>query len=381
MPLAPCPFAMRNLRLVLRYDGTDFQGWQTQPGFRTVQETLETAIAAVTRGERVRANPSGRTDAGVHALGQVVNFYSATRLGCDVLARAINAHLPPDVCVRTCDEVPQAFCANKDAVRKTYRYVIYDGRPHDPFSRRYACHSRRRLDAAAMLRASQCLLGRHDFRSFETDWPNRLSSIRTITRLDVVRSGEFVRIEVEADGFLYNMVRAIAGTLMQVGRGYWPEGRVAEVLAARDRRVAGPTAPPQGLFLLRVTYPDRLRLPCDPGAGREAPAAMAEVGAVKADDQPAGGEGGPGVVRPEPGADGGEGLAAGLLHDEPGDGAEGVRPLGGELLRPGADLLDRPADGPGDREPRPPLDPQPGGADQRGERQVGGRGGHGAPAG
>src|SRR5436309_15056325 len=99
---------VRNLRLVLRYDGTDFQGWQTQPGYRTVQETLEKAIAAVTQDERVRANPSGRTDAGVHAVGQVVNFYSATRLGCGVLAKAVNAHLPADVCVRHCDEVPQA---------------------------------------------------------------------------------------------------------------------------------------------------------------------------------------------------------------------------------------------------------------------------------
>ena len=112
---------MRNLRFVLRYDGTEFQGWQTQPGFRTVQETFEKAVGAVTQEERVRANASGRTDAGVHALGQVVNLYSATRLGCDVLAKAVNAHLPPDVCVRLCDEVPQAFCANKDAVAKTYR--------------------------------------------------------------------------------------------------------------------------------------------------------------------------------------------------------------------------------------------------------------------
>ncbi len=359
---------MRNLRLVLRYDGTDFQGWQTQPGFRTVQETLEAAIAAVTRDERVRANPSGRTDAGVHALGQVVNFYSATRLGCDVLVKAINAHLPPDVCVRTCDEVPQAFCANKDAVRKTYRYVIYDGRPHDPFSRRYACHSRRRLDAAAMLRASRCLLGRHDFRSFETEWPNRLSSIRTITRLDVVRSGEFIRLDVEADGFLYNMVRAIAGTLMQVGRGYWPAGKVAEVLAARDRRAAGPTAPPQGLFLLRVTYPERLRLPPDVGVEQEVPAAVADVGAVQPADHVAGTDGGPIVRGVEAGTEGGHRLHRDLVEDEPGDGAEGVRPLGGEPLRPAADLLDRPADGPGDGAPRPPLDPQPGGADQCGER-------------
>jgi tRNA pseudouridine38-40 synthase len=221
-------------------------------------------------------------------LGLVVIFYSPHRLVCYVLVNAIIANLPADVCVRTCDEVPQAFCANKDAVAKTYRYVIYDGRPHDPFSRRYACHSRRPLDAGAMLRASRCLLGRHDFRSFETEWPNRLSSIRTIGRLDVARAGEFVRIDVTADGFLYNMVRAIAGTLMQVGRGYWPVERVAEILEAGDRRVAGPTAPAAGLFLVRVMYPDRLRLP--PDAGDESGGAQTEPDAelLQLEDHPGG---------------------------------------------------------------------------------------------
>jgi tRNA pseudouridine38-40 synthase len=258
---------MRNLRMVIRYDGTDFQGWQTQPGYRTVQETLEKAIASVTRQERVRANASGRTDAGVHALGQVVNIYTATRLSCGTLVKAVNANLPADVCVRLCDEVPQSFCANKDAVRKTYRYVIYDGRMHDPFLRRYACHSRRPLDAGAMGRAGRCLLGRHDFRCFETEWPNRLSSVRTVTRLAVSRFGEYLWVDVEANGFLYNMVRAIAGTLMQVGRGAWPEDKVREVLEAGDRRLAGPTAPPEGLFLLRVTYPGPLALPVDDARG------------------------------------------------------------------------------------------------------------------
>src|SRR5438552_13337981 len=124
---------MRNLKLTIRYDGTEFFGWQVQPGRRTVQEVLEKAIAEITREERVRANASGRTDAGVHAVGQVANVYTATRLSCEVFARAVNAHLPADVGVRLCDEVPQAFCANKDAVRKTYRYVIDDGRPPDPF--------------------------------------------------------------------------------------------------------------------------------------------------------------------------------------------------------------------------------------------------------
>ena len=124
----------------------------------------------------------------------------------------------------------------------------------EPFLRKFAHHHWHRLDAAAMRRASRCLVGRHDFHSFETEWPNRMSSVRTVTHLAVNRVGEYVWIDVEADGFLYNMVRAIAGTLMNVGRGYWPEEKVAEILNAEDRREAGPTAPPQGLFLMRVTY-------------------------------------------------------------------------------------------------------------------------------
>lgn len=246
---------VRNLKLIIRYDGTEFYGWQTQPGRRTVQETIEKAIAEITQAERVRLNCSGRTDSGVHAVGQVANVYLATKLSCEALLKAINAKLPDDVSVREVCEMPQSFCANKDAVRKMYRYVIQDGRLHDPFMRRHAWFVRQNLDAEAMSRASKCLLGKHDFRCFETEWPNRLTSVRTITGLRVSRLGEFIWIDVEADGFLYNMVRAIAGTLVQVGRGFWPEQQVEDVLKAMDRRLAGPTAPPVGLFLMRVTYP------------------------------------------------------------------------------------------------------------------------------
>lgn len=244
---------MRNLRLTVSYDGTDFNGWQTQPGYRTVQETLESALAQLTQ-ERIRVNASGRTDAGVHAVGQVVNFYSNSLHSPEVFIRAVNAHLPPDVVVRAAADVAQAFDANRDAKRKLYRYVIHDGPVPDPFLRRYSCQSRHRLDAAAMQRAAAPLKGRHDFHSFETDWPNRMSSVRTITHLAVNRIGDWIWLDVEADGFLYNMVRAIAGTLMNVGRGYWPETHVAAILQAEDRAEAGPTAPAQGLFLMRVTY-------------------------------------------------------------------------------------------------------------------------------
>src|SRR5438309_6810237 len=244
---------MRNIKLILSYDGSDFFGWQTQPGFRTVQETLESAITELT-GERIRANASGRTDTGVHAVGQVVNFYSNTRHPPEVLVRAINAYLPPDVVVREACDRPEAFDANRDARRKLYRYVIHDGPVPNVFLRRYCCQSRHPLDVALMRAAAEPLTGRHDFHSFETDWPNRMSSVRTITHLALSRMGDWIWLDVEADGFLYNMVRAIAGTLINVGRGYWPETEVEAILNARDRTRAGPTAPAQGLFLMRVTY-------------------------------------------------------------------------------------------------------------------------------
>ncbi len=245
---------MRNLKLVLSYDGGDFHGWQTQPGFRTVQETLETALQQLT-GDKVRVNASGRTDTGVHAVGQVVNFTSNTNIALDVLARAINAHLPADIVVREAADMPESFNANRDAKRKLYRYVINDAPVPDLFLRRYCCHVGRRLDAAAMARAAVVLRGRHDYHSFETEWPNRASSVRTITHLTVNRMGDWIWLNVEAGRpLLYQYECAIAGTLMNVGRGYWPESQVAAILNAEDRTQAGPTAPAQGLFLMRVTY-------------------------------------------------------------------------------------------------------------------------------
>jgi tRNA pseudouridine38-40 synthase len=244
---------MRNLAFVIGYDGTDFSGWQTQPGFRTVQETLEKALTEFT-GTKPHANASGRTDSGVHAVGQVVNFYTAAEYPPEVFLRAVNARLPQDVVIHRAWEPEQNFCANKSAKRKLYRYVMHDAETPDPFMRKYCYHVKRKLDAAAMHRASQCLLGRHDFHSFETEWPNRLTSIRTITHISINRIGDFLWLDVEADGFLYNMVRAIAGTLIEVGRGHMGEDDVAEILAAEDRTVAGPTAPAQGLFLMRVSY-------------------------------------------------------------------------------------------------------------------------------
>ena len=255
MPSVVKSSSMRNIKLLLSYDGTDFAGWQRQPGQRTVQQDLEEALGRLT-GVEPPTTASGRTDAGVHALGQVAHFYTASKHPPSTFVKALNAMLAPDVRVRGAWEMPQAFHATLDARSKRYRYVIDNGPVADPFRLRFSHHLHRRLDADAMHRAAQALKGRHDFHSFETHWPNRTSSVRTIFDVAATRDGDSVAIEIEADGFLYNMVRSIAGTLIYVGSGKWPESRVAEVLSAEDRGEAGPTAPPQGLFLLRVHYPD-----------------------------------------------------------------------------------------------------------------------------
>jgi tRNA pseudouridine38-40 synthase len=244
---------MRTLKLLLSYDGTEFSGWQRQPDRRTVQQVLEEALGRLT-GAEPPTNASGRTDAGVHALGQVVHFYTASRHAPEVFVKALNAMLPADIRVRGAWEMPQAFHATLDARGKLYRYVVDNHPIADPFQTRYSYHVYQRLDVAVMDAAAAALRGRHDFHSFETNWPNRTSSVRTITHIAVNRMNDLVWIDVEADGFLYNMVRAIAGTLILVGKGHWPGARVAEALAAEDRREAGPTAPPQGLFLVRVRY-------------------------------------------------------------------------------------------------------------------------------
>jgi tRNA pseudouridine38-40 synthase len=250
---------MRTIKLTVSYDGTDFAGWQIQADRPTVQSTLQEVIERIT-GRHTSVLASGRTDAGVHALGQVVGFQTESELPVEVLRKAINAQLPRSIAVLDAVEVPGGFHPTHDARRKRYRYLIHDGPVRDVFERRYCWHyTYGRLDVEAMRRAAQTLVGIHDFSSFETSGAPRASSIRTVYELVVERGrGErqdFITLEIEANGFLYNMVRAIVGTLVEVGRGAQSEEWVAAVLQAKDRRLAGQTAPPQGLFLVRVEYP------------------------------------------------------------------------------------------------------------------------------
>lgn len=257
---------MRTLKLTVAYDGTDYAGWQFQIGKPTIQDAIENAIEKVT-GRRDRVLASGRTDAGVHALGQVVRVRTDSRLPPDVFLRALNANLPHDIAVLDAVEASADFHPIADAHRKRYRYVIHDGPTRDVFARRYAWHYvYGRLDAEAMQRAAAALLGTHDFSSFESSGAERKTSVRTVSDLSVERGRaggreNFITLEIEADGFLYNMVRAIVGTLVQVGRGVRPERWPGDVLRMCDRSAAGPTAPPEGLFLLNVEYNNRIALP------------------------------------------------------------------------------------------------------------------------
>lgn len=250
---------MRTLKLTIAYDGTAYAGWQIQPDKLSVQEILQKAVASVT-GHEVSILASGRTDAGVHAAGQVVGFRTHSRLPPDVLVRAINANLPKDVVVLDAADAPDDFHPIRDVVRKRYRYTIDDGPLRDVFHRHFVWHYvYGRLDVDAMRRAAVSLLGTHDFSSFETSGAKRKTSIRTIFELSIERGRaggpqNLIAIDVEADGFLYNMVRTIVGTLVEVGRGSQPESWPADVLTAQDRRCAGPTAPPEGLCLLKAVY-------------------------------------------------------------------------------------------------------------------------------
>ncbi len=254
----------RTFKLTIAYDGTDFAGWQVQPGRPTVQGLLQDALREIT-GTNIGVIGSGRTDAGVHAIAQVASCVLPWRDEAERLALAINAKLPESIVVRRAVEVAQGFHAIRDAIGKRYRYQLQIGGKRDPFSYRYRWRLRGAVDLEPMRLAAARLVGRHDFASFQAAGSDRKTTVRDLRACEViVESNEgiirhddnlHVAVEVEADGFLYNMVRNIVGSLVEVGRGKYAPQWMDEVVSRRDRDAAGPTAPPHGLFLLRVDYP------------------------------------------------------------------------------------------------------------------------------
>jgi len=242
---------VRNIRLLLEYDGTGFSGWQKQPDVRTVQETLETAIATVCR-QPVGVRGCARTDAGVHALGYVANFHAETDHPSSRLVIALNACLPDDVAVVGATDAADGFHARFSAL--TRRYVYRIATTPSAVWRRFSYHTHHDLDVARMRTAAAHLVGRHDFTSF-TPVRNDKDPVCNLVDAVVRAEARFILIEVESDRFLYNMVRTIAGTLMDVGRGRLEPEQMRDILGTRDRRSAGPTAAACGLTLLRARYP------------------------------------------------------------------------------------------------------------------------------
>jgi len=249
--------ALRNVKLTIAYDGSAYHGWQIQPGFTTIQQTVQEAVRSLL-GPNVRVCGASRTDAGVHALGQVGLIQIDSPVPTENLARALTDRLPEDIAVVEAEDVRMGFDVIGEVTRKLYRYTIYNGSVRPVLHRNYCWHVTPNLDVGAMDAAAQALVGKKDFKSFASSADSRQHSVRTVFRCNVTEKTEednhWVYVEVEGDGFLYNMVRNIVGSLAEVGLGRWPPEKIAQVLAAQDRRAAGPIAPPNGLCLMWIRY-------------------------------------------------------------------------------------------------------------------------------
>ncbi|MCD7888085.1 MAG: tRNA pseudouridine(38-40) synthase TruA [Clostridiales bacterium] len=239
--------------MTLMYDGTRYYGWEHQPGRDTIQGKLEAVLERMC-GAAVEVIGAGRTDAGVHAKGMVASFQAETERAPEEIRDYLNRYLPDDIAVKEVREAAPRFHARYKAVGKTYCYTCFDGPVKPVFNRRYVT----RLDAApdleAMRRAAAVLQGEHDFRSFCGNPKMKKSTVRTVDTIEIVRKGGYLYFNVHGTGFLQNMVRILVGTLLEVGYGRMAPEQMGDILAARDRRLAGPTAPPEGLCLMKVDY-------------------------------------------------------------------------------------------------------------------------------
>ena len=244
---------MNNIKLVIEYDGTNYAGWQQQKKEKTVQETLKIAIEKVVN-EKITLRGAGRTDAGAHALGQVANFKTRSTIPTRKLVQAINFYLPKDIVVKSIKKVSEKFHSQYSAKSKIYRYTILNNNIGSAINRNSCYHYNGDLNIEKMQKASKALIGRHDFSVFKSKSDNKNNNIRTIKRLEIKKKGKYLLFTIEADGFLYKMVRSIVGTLLGVGREKITIKEFKRVLKSRSRPLAGATVPAGGLCLLRVKY-------------------------------------------------------------------------------------------------------------------------------
>lgn len=245
---------MRRIRLVVSYDGTDYCGWQIQPNGITIEEVLNTTLKKLT-GEDIHVIGASRTDSGVHALGNVAVFDTDSPIPPERMAYALNRKLPEDIVIVKSDEVPPDWHPRyQDRISKTYEYHIYNAPVPNPMKRRYSTFVSFPMDADKMREGAAYLTGEHDFVSFCNIRTNAENTVRTIDEIVIENSGSEIMIRVTGNGFLYNMVRIIAGTLIRVGRGFYTPGKVKEILDAKQRTEAGVTAPPEGLTLIKIEY-------------------------------------------------------------------------------------------------------------------------------
>jgi tRNA pseudouridine38-40 synthase len=241
-------------KIVVSYDGTDYAGWQVQPNGVTVQEKIESAIFQLA-GEHVKVHGSGRTDQGVHARGQVAHFDLCRELPLKAIERGLNSLLPVDIRIMKAQRVAPDFHARKSAKGKEYRYFIWNGRTMPPYLRNYRAHVKSKLDLGAMREAAKLLAGAHDFTAFSAN-PGRIieSNVRQVTSVKISKAGHDIVISAKGEGFLYKMVRSLAGFLIRVGEGAIPASEVPAIIASKTRTARVPTAPAQGLFLWNVNY-------------------------------------------------------------------------------------------------------------------------------
>jgi tRNA pseudouridine38-40 synthase len=245
---------LRNIRLLLEYDGTGYHGWQRQKNALTIQQVLEEALERLT-GERPALIGSGRTDAGVHARGQVANFGTNSAIPLKAFHEGLNSLLPRDIAVLTAAEAPPAFHARKSATAKTYEYRILNRTSRSPLNHHYAWWISQPLNLAAMAEAALALPGEHDFSAFRASGSDNKNPVRRVLAADWSEApGGWLTFTISATGFLRGMVRSLVGTMVEIGRGKAPAARLAELLASGARQEAGPTAPPQGLYLVSVAY-------------------------------------------------------------------------------------------------------------------------------